>query len=222
MDSLPQAPHASSGDDAVRPAEELLAAVASRRDKRAFALLFSHYGPKLKGHLMGRGAEPAAAEEIIQEVMLAVWRKADRFDAARGAASTWLYALARNAFIDRFRHDGRPEVDPDDPLLEVAEVPPAERLLLDREAERELAEAVARLPADQQSVVRQSYFFGRSMSEIAAEGNLPIGTVKTRARLALQHLRALLGRRRDQPAEPGTAQGSTLKSTQGSEKAQKQ
>ena len=197
VDSFRQIPQDVSTGADQRTAEDLLARIASQRDTQAFAALFASYAPRLKGLLLARGAEPAVAEEIIQDVMLSVWSKSDRFDADRGAASTWLFALTRNAFVDRIRRQRRPEVDPADPLLE-GNAPAADRLLLAAESQRELAAAVARLPPDQQDVVRRSYFHGQSMSQIAAEAGLPLGTVKTRARLALEHLRALVGRGREQ------------------------
>ncbi len=183
-------------DGAVHDAVELLAAVAHGRDRVAFAALFRFYGPRLKSHLLARGADSGAAEETVQDVMLTVWQKAEQFDATRGSASTWIYTLARNAFIDRVRREHRPEVDPTDPLLE-ATAPGADRLVLDAESQRQLAAAVEALPAEQQHVVKRSYFHGQSLSQISAADGLPLGTVKTRARLALSRLRALVTHRRE-------------------------
>ncbi|MES1204480.1 MAG: sigma factor, partial [Pseudomonadota bacterium] len=123
-------------------ADELLDAVARRRDRGAFATLFLFYGPRLKGHLVARGADAGTAEEIVQDVMLAVWRKAEQFDAARGSAGAWIYTLARNAYLDRVRRAHRPQVDPLDPVLDVASPPAADGRLLDAESQRELAAAV--------------------------------------------------------------------------------
>lgn len=159
-------------------------------------MLFRFYGPRLKSHLLGRGADSGTAEEIVQEVMLTVWRKADQFDAARGSASAWIYALVRNAFIDRVRRESRPAVDPTDPTLDATD-PGADRLMLDAESQRELAAAVEALPAEQQYVVRHSFYYGQSLSQISAASGLPLGTVKTRARLALSHLRAFVTHRRE-------------------------
>jgi RNA polymerase sigma factor (sigma-70 family) len=183
-------------EDSVRDAAELLAGIAHRRDRSAFATLFRFYAPRLKSHLLVRGADSGTAEEIVQDVMLTVWRKAEQFDATRGSASTWIYTLARNAFIDRVRREHRPEVDLTDPILDATD-PGADRLVLDAESQRELAAAVEALPAEQQHVVRRSYFCGQSLSQISAADGLPLGTVKTRARLALLHLRALVTHRRE-------------------------
>lgn len=183
-------------ENTVREAAGLLAAIAHRQDRAAFAGLFLSYGPRLKGYLIARGADGATAEEIVQDVMLTVWRKADQFDPARGSASTWIFTLARNAFIDRVRRENRPEVDPTDPLVETS-APAVDSQVLDAETERELAAAVDALPAEQRHVVNRSYFHGQSLSQISAAEGLPLGTVKTRARLALSHLRALVTPRRE-------------------------
>ncbi|MEO5767458.1 MAG: sigma-70 family RNA polymerase sigma factor [Polyangia bacterium] len=176
----------------------LLTAVAGRHDRAAFAAMFEYYSPKLNGYLLARGAPASTAEEIVQEVMLAVWRKAELFDATRGSASAWIFTLARNAFIDRVRRENRPMVDPADPLLSGdRETPGADVMALDAEALRQLAAAVLELPPEQRQVVHRSYFQGQSLAQISAEDGLPIGTVKTRARLALSRLRALVVRRRE-------------------------
>jgi len=189
--ALTSSPSAPAGD-----ADPLLIAIAHARDRGAFADLFRLYGPRLKSHLMGRGADAGTAEEIVQDVMLAVWRKAEQFDPARGSASAWIYTLARNAFVDRVRRDYRPQMDPADPLVEATE-PGVDRLLVDAESQRDLAAAVDALPIEQQQIVRQSFFHGQSLAEISVAAGLPLGTVKTRARLALSHLRTLVTRRRD-------------------------
>ena len=183
-------------EEFARDADKLLAAVAHFRDRIAFAKLFRFYGPRLKSHLLGRGADSGTAEEIVQDVMLTVWRKAEQFDAVRGSASTWIYALARNAFIDRVRREHRPEVDLSDPILETTN-PGADRLVLDAEIQHELTVAVESLPAEQKYIVKRSYFQGQSLAEISAAQGLPLGTVKTRARLALSHLRGLVLSRRE-------------------------
>jgi RNA polymerase sigma-70 factor (ECF subfamily) len=160
--------------------------------------MFEFYSPKLNGYLLARGAPASTAEEIVQEVMLLVWRKADQFDASRGSASAWIFTLARNAFIDRVRRENRPMVDPADPLLTGAdESPGADALVLGAEVQRQLSNAVRELPPEQRQVVHRSYFEGQSLAQISAADGLPVGTVKTRARLALSRLRALMVRGRE-------------------------
>jgi RNA polymerase sigma factor (sigma-70 family) len=168
----------------------LLLAMAQRRDRAAFALLFRHYAPRLKSHLLGRGVDDFAAEELVQEVMLAAWRRAESFDPQRGAASSWLFTIARNALIDRVRRERRPEPEPEPEAPDTGrELTSPEAELLARESQLALQRALLRLPPEQSAVLRDAYFRGRTMSEIAAERNLPIGTVKTRTRLALERLR---------------------------------
>lgn len=182
--------------EAARDANILIAAVARQQDRAAFARLFEFYCPRLTSHLLARGAAPATAEEIVQDVMLTVWRKADQFDATRGSAGAWIFTLARNAFIDRVRREHRPAVDPSDPLLCGAGLPDADQSIMDAESQRELAAAVEALPAEQRHVVHCSYFQGQSLAQISAREGLPLGTVKTRARLALERLRAMVTQRR--------------------------
>ena len=176
----------------------LLAAVAQHRDRAAFATLFQFYSPRLKGYLVGRGATATTAEEIVQDVMLTLWHKSQQFDVTRGSASAWIFTLARNAFIDCVRREHRPVVDPADPLLRAqANGDTPDQLVLDAESLRELAAAMDALPAEQLHVVHCSYFRGQSLAEISVADRLPIGTVKTRARLALSRLRALVTKRRE-------------------------
>jgi len=121
--------------------------------------------------------------------MLAAWRRAESFDPQRGAASSWLFTIARNALIDRVRRERRPEPEPE-PIDASRELTSPEAELLAREGTATLQRAMLRLPPEQSAVLQDAYFRGRTMSEIAAERNLPIGTVKTRTRLALERLRS--------------------------------
>lgn len=166
----------------------LLGAIAQARDRAAFAQLFRHYAPRLKSHLLGRGVADPLAEEIVQEVMLSAWRRAHSFDPLRGSASSWLFAMVRNALIDRIRRERRPEPEPQTDDVELpADCP--EHALLAAEGSAALERAMQRLPREQAAVLRDAYFCGQSMSEIAKQRNLPLGTVKTRMRLALERLR---------------------------------
>jgi RNA polymerase sigma-70 factor (ECF subfamily) len=174
--------------DHVVDGNQLLGAIAQDRDRAAFAQLFRHYAPRLKSHLLGRGVGNQVAEELVQEVMLSAWRRAELFDPMRGSASSWLFAMVRNALIDRVRRERRPEPVPDPEEVGLnADCP--EQALLTREGHQALQRALLRLPPEQATVLSDAYFRGQSMSEIARERNLPLGTVKTRTRLALERLR---------------------------------
>jgi len=125
--------------------------------------------------------------------MLAVWQRAATFDPAKAAASTWIFAIARNKRIDALRRERRPEIAPEDVALMAEAAPAADRVAeLAQEAGR-LAAALARLPQAQASLVRMAFFEHKTHGQIAAETTLPLGTVKSRLRLALARLRGALG-----------------------------
>lgn len=169
--------------------EEMIEAIARNQSRSAFAGLFEHFAPRLKSYVMRLGADERAAEEVVQETMLMVWRKAASFDARRAAASTWVFTIARNKRIDRIRREHRPELDPNDPALvgqapETADMPLQRRQHSDR-----LRTALSLLPEEQASLVRSAFFDDKSHREIASERSIPLGTVKSRIRLALGRLR---------------------------------
>ena len=186
----PDSPRAAASADAFA---DLVEAVARRRDGDAFAQLFAYYGPRVKAYFRRLGTADDAAEELMQDVMLTLWRRAEMFDRNRASVSTWLFTVARNRRVDVLRREYRPQVDANDPALVGNAAPPAadERLEADQ-AERRLRQALATLPAEQAEMVRQSYFRDRSHSVIAEEMRLPLGTVKSRLRLALARLRSAL------------------------------
>jgi RNA polymerase sigma-70 factor (ECF subfamily) len=170
---------------------DLVEAIASRADRAAFAQLFRHFAPKIKGYLVKLGAG-AQAEELTQEVMLTVWRKAASFDRRQASVSTWLFTIARNRRIDVIRKERRPELDPEDPML-VPEAPPSpDAMLQARDREARVAEAIKTLPPEQSELLRQAFYLAKSHSEIAGEMSLPLGTVKSRLRLAFGRLRKVL------------------------------
>lgn len=170
----------------------LVEAVALHRDRQAFSQLFAYFQPKLKGFALKRGIPAAGAEELAQETMLAVWRKAATFDPSRATVSTWIYTIVRNKRIDLFRRETYPEVE-----LEEAADQPAEGHSADERAERsesatELHRAMQALPKEQLVILQKAFFEEKSHRIIALELGLPLGTVKSRVRLALTRLRAAL------------------------------
>ncbi len=169
-------------------AQEAVLAVARSQDRAAFAALFAHFAPRVKGYLVRRGVENAAADELVQDVMLTVWTKARYFDPARGGVSTWLFTVARNSLIDRVRRERRPEYDPLDPML--IDEPAGPDVTVERARFAALLKtALAELPEEQALVVAQVYGEGKSLNDVATATNTPLGTVKTRMRLALARLR---------------------------------
>lgn len=185
QDPLPPAAAAMSPDD-------LLLAVGRARDRAAFAALFEHFAPRLKAYLRRLGADAPAAEELVQEVMLQVWRRAETFDPAQASAGTWVFTIARNRRIDALRREQRPEIDPDDPALVPDPVEPADRALETAQDSGRLRAAIRELPPEQAELLRMAYFEDKPHSVIAAERGLPLGTVKSRLRLALDRLRKAL------------------------------
>jgi RNA polymerase sigma-70 factor (ECF subfamily) len=170
-----------------------VAAIAANRDQAAFAALFEFYAPRIKGMLMRMGATSDTAEDIAQDVLVTIWRKAASYDPARASVSAWVYTIARNLRIDRLRRNklavlyARDEpIEPEGPEGPDAPLDAAER-------ENRVRTALVQLPAEQVRIVKLSFFEGRPHSDIAALLNLPIGTVKSRLRLAMTRLRHLLG-----------------------------
>jgi RNA polymerase sigma-70 factor (ECF subfamily) len=173
--------------------EGLLHAVATLRDRAAFAELFRHFAPRLKAFMMKGGADGDTAEELAQEAMIQVWRRAESFDPARAAASTWIYTIARNKRIDRIRREKRPAMSEDEYTAALGGADDGDargdKAAERSQAEARLARSLAELPEDQAAVVKMAFYEDKSHSAIAAELQLPLGTVKSRIRLALARLR---------------------------------
>lgn len=172
----------------------LITRVASEQDRGAFAELFQHYAPRVKAMMMRRGASSDRAEDLAQETLLRLWRKAGQFDPRRASASAWVFAIARNVSVDLARRDGRAtawlmeqeepdEQDPDQP----------EQHLIVAERDEIVRSKIAMLPDDQLRVIRMSFFDGLAHAEISEVLGIPLGTVKSRIRLALQRMRDGLG-----------------------------
>lgn len=156
-------------------------------DQSAFAELFAHFAPRVKAFLMKSGADPQMAEECAQEVMATVWTKAQMFDPSRAAVSTWIFTIARNKKIDMLRKGRRHE--PEELDWGPEEEPIAEEVMVMREETKRLGEAINALPEKQRQLVEKAYFGELSHSEIAEQTGLPLGTIKSRIRLALDRLR---------------------------------
>ena len=166
---------------------ELIKKVETLKDTSAFEELFNHFAPRVKAFLMKSGADPQMAEECSQEVMATVWRKAHLFDPARASVSTWIFTIARNKKIDAIRKLNRPE--PEQLYPEQDYEPDQEEVVeLQQEAER-LATALGELPEKQRVLIEKAYLGELSHSEIAEITGLPLGTIKSRIRLALEKLR---------------------------------
>lgn len=161
-------------------------AVRDRGDRSAFALLFAFYAPRVKAMALRTGAPAAVAEDIAQDVLLRVWQSRASFDPSRASASAWIYQIARNRRVDVARSQRRPLPEP------IAAVPgpdeAAEALALEQEVAR-LRSALAALPAGQRDMIERAYLGEMTQAEISALTDLPLGTVKSRLRLAIDRLR---------------------------------
>lgn len=171
----------------------LLHLIATKRDRAAFIEVYEYFAPRVKSFLLGQGVAPAAADDVVQEVMLAVWNKASLFNPDKAAPSTWIFAIARNKRIDRIRRETKPELDPEEPALQPSAPDAADDDLLHGQRRTAVAGALAELPEDQRIVIQLSFMKGLSHGEIAEQLGLPLGTVKSRIRLAFGRLRSELG-----------------------------
>lgn len=164
-----------------------VARIRDAEDRDAFATLFHHFAPRVKAFLMRSGADDSLAEECTQEVMSALWQKAHMFDPSRASVATWIFTIARNRKIDALRKQRRPE--PEDLTWGPEQEPDqADALALQQET-TQLGDALAQLPENQRDLIKQAYFGDLSHREIAENTGLPLGTIKSRIRLALDRLR---------------------------------
>lgn len=168
----------------------LVIRVRDSQDRAAFAELFRHFAPRVKAFLMKSGASDSLAEECVQDVMATLWQKAGMFDPARASVATWVFTIARNRRIDALRKARRPEPEelpwgpePEPDQADVYEAQQDTKLL---------GEALSQLPVKQRELIERAYFGDLTHSEIAAETGLPLGTIKSRIRLALERLRQQL------------------------------
>ncbi len=170
----------------------LLAAVAGRQDRDAYAELFAHFAPRLVAFIMRSGTDRQVAEELAQEAMISVWRKAASFDPSRAAVSTWIFAIVRNKRIDLIRRETRPAIEEEDYLAQYEPPEDALGLIETVETTNSLRLSIGQLPAEQAAVIEKAFYEDKSHSVIAEELDLPLGTVKSRIRLALGRLKEMV------------------------------
>lgn len=172
---------------------DLLTLIARDRSEQAFVQLFEQYAGRLKAYMLRQGADAATAEELAQETLLIVWRKAGLYSAEKGSLSTWIFTIARNLRIDRLRRETAWQELPDniaDTL--VSDDPAPDQSASDRQREGRVQKVLGDLSAEQRQVVELAYIEGLSHSDIAERLSLPLGTVKSRMRLAYQKVRTAL------------------------------
>jgi len=161
--------------------------IRDHQDQTAFAEVFKYFAPRVKFFLMRSGADATLAEECTQEVMATLWHKAHLFDASRASVATWVFTIARNRKIDALRKQRRPE--PEDLVWGPEEEPDQADILSLQQESEQLGRAIAALPDKQRELIEKAYFGDLSHSEIAEQTGLPLGTIKSRIRLALDRLR---------------------------------
>jgi RNA polymerase sigma-70 factor (ECF subfamily) len=182
---------ASPKDDALVFAEAV-ERIAAHADKAAFATVFTYYAPRVKGYLLRLGLEGSQAEELSQEVMVAVWRKAGTFDRRQASVATWIFRIARNRRIDAFRREQVARLDVHDPAFQPTPEPAPDAVTEAGQREAQIRAALAELPEDQRALVRDHFYEDLSHSQIADKTGLPLGTVKSRLRLAFAKLKLRL------------------------------
>ena len=174
-----------------------LVEVAEHADREAFAALFRHFGPRVRAYLLRGGSDADKVEDLLQETFATVWRKAALFDERRASAAAWIFAIARNRRIDAYRSERRPEFDPKDPAFQPDPRPDGDQVMAARQRAESVRSALSGLSEEQQEVLRLSFYEGETYAAIAVRLGLPLGTVKSRVRLAFGHLRAALDAKRE-------------------------
>lgn len=171
----------------------LIEAVSTHRDRAAFKSIYTEFGPKIKAYAVKQGMVETA-EELVQEVMVNIWRRAQQFDRSKAGGSTWIFAITRNARIDllrklnRISNETQVETDylwslpgTDDPTSAFQQALTA----------KQIRQSLDTLPIEQRDVIAKVYLEDKSHQRVADELSLPLGTVKSRVRLALQKLKVI-------------------------------
>lgn len=166
-----------------------MARIAAEQSREAFAELFAFFAPRLKAYMLRLGAAEPEAEELAQDVMMTVWRKAALYDRKQASVSTWIFRVARNRRIDVQRRTSKPPLEPDEPMLRPAESEQPDSAVSRMQMEEQVRAQLATLPQEQLALLQAAFYDGLSHSEIARSHGLPLGTVKSRIRLALARLR---------------------------------
>ena len=178
--------------------ERLICAIAAHQDRSAFAILFEHFAPRIKTFMQRSGLSEANAEELAQETMLVVWRKAALFDPTASGAAAWIFTIARNLRVDAHRRERRtPAIEAADigAEFQIDESPQPDSRVATLQWEERVHSALTQLSSDQMDVIELAFFEDKAHAEIARTLGIPLGTVKSRLRLAMRRLRVLLGER---------------------------
>jgi len=178
-----------TGQEPIDDASLWLGKIATQQDKSAFVQLFNYFAPRVKAYLRRQGMDGSQADDITQDVMLQVWNRAAQFDATKARPSTWIYTIARNRLIDLWRAQKSNLLDFNDPALLPEESYDQTQSIDSEEEASTVRNAVAELSDEQRAIIEETYYHERSQRMIAKARKIPLGTVKSRLRLALDHLR---------------------------------
>ena len=166
--------------------------IGKNQDKLAFNSIFRYFAPRLKSFLVKAGSTDSQAEEVIQEVMIAVWTKSSTYDSSKSSVSTWIYTIARNKRIDKIRKEKRHYLSESDEGLEIPVDSTQEKEIFTAQVSNSLKKYMSNLPEEQSKLLKLSYFYNKTHADISAELKIPLGTVKSRIRLALTKMRHLV------------------------------
>lgn len=166
--------------------------IGKNQDKLAFANIFKYFAPRLKSFLIKAGSTDSQAEEVIQEVMIAVWTKSSTYDCNKSSVSTWIYTIARNKRIDKIRKERRHYLSESDEGLEIPVASTQEKEIFSSQIANSLKKYMNNLPEEQSKLLQLSYFYNKTHADISEELKIPLGTVKSRIRLALTKMRHLV------------------------------
>ena len=166
--------------------------IGKNQDKLAFNSIFRYFAPRLKSFLVKAGSTDSQAEEVIQEVMIAVWTKSSTYDSNKSSVSTWIYTIARNKRIDKIRKEKRHYLSESDEGLEIPIDSTQENEIFSAQVSNSLKKYMLNLPEEQSKLLKLSYFYNKTHADISEELKIPLGTVKSRIRLALTKMRHLV------------------------------
>ena len=166
--------------------------IGKNQDKLAFNNIFRYFAPRLKSFLVKAGSTDSQAEEVIQEVMIAVWTKSSTYDSNKSSVSTWIYTIARNKRIDKIRKEKRHYLSESDEGLEIPVDSTQEKEIFASQVSNNLKKYMSNLPEEQSKLLKLSYFYNKTHADISEELKIPLGTVKSRIRLALTKMRHLV------------------------------
>ena len=166
--------------------------IGKNQDKFAFNSIFKYFAPRLKSFLIKAGSTDTQAEEVIQEVMIAVWTKSSTYDSNKSSVSTWIYTIARNKRIDKIRKEKRHYLSESDEGLEIPVDSTQEKEIFTAQVSNSLKKYMSNLPEEQSKLLKLSYFYNKTHADISEELKIPLGTVKSRIRLALTKMRHLV------------------------------